>query len=78
MESYPRKVKGILGEITADLQSHVYSHVGPSGVRALPLAAGINVGAHYKWHFLFLSSLQLIANSPRRSYRRVLKFYTGS
>ena len=31
---------------------------GPSGVRALPLAAGINVGGHYKWHFfLFLSSL---------------------
>ena len=30
--------------------------VGPSGVRALPLAAGINVGGHYKWHFfLFLS-----------------------
>ena len=31
-------------------------HFGPSGVRALPLAAGINVGGHYKWHFfLFLS-----------------------
>ena len=30
--------------------------IGPSGVRALPLAAGINVGGHYKWHFfLFLS-----------------------
>ena len=28
--------------------------IGPSGVRALPLAAGINVGGHYKWHF-FLS-----------------------
>jgi hypothetical protein len=28
--------------------------VGPSGVRALPLAAGIKVGGHYKWHF-FLS-----------------------
>ena len=25
--------------------------IGPSGVRALPLAAGINVGGHYKWHF---------------------------
>ena len=23
--------------------------VGPSGVRALPLAAGINVGGHYFW-----------------------------
>ena len=29
--------------------------VGPSGVRALHLAAGINVGGHYKWHFLSLS-----------------------
>jgi hypothetical protein len=33
---------------------------GPSGVRALPLAAGINVGGHYKWHFfLFLLSFSL-------------------
>ena len=32
--------------------------IGPSGVRALPLAAGINVGGHYKWHF-FLSSSSL-------------------
>ena len=30
--------------------------VGPSGVRALPLAAGRNVGGHYKWHFFSLSS----------------------
>ena len=29
--------------------------IGPSGVRALPLAAGINVGGHYKWHFFSLS-----------------------
>ena len=37
--------------------------IGPSGVRALPLAAGINVGGHYKWHFLLLFSLAgLIAN----------------
>ena len=40
---------------------------GPSGVCALPLAAGRNVGGHYKWHFslsfflsLFLSSSLLI------------------
>ena len=25
--------------------------IGPSGVRALPLTAGINVGGHYKCHF---------------------------
>ena len=24
---------------------------GPSGVRALPLAPGRNVGGHYTWHF---------------------------
>jgi hypothetical protein len=32
-------------------------NVGPSGVCALPLTAGRNVGGHYKWHFflLFLS-----------------------
>ena len=57
--------------------------IGPSGVRALPLAAGINVGGHYKWHFfLFLSFFLLlsglIANSPRRDCRRVLKFCMGS
>jgi hypothetical protein len=49
--------------------------IGPSGVRALPLAAGINVGGHYKRHFLSsLSPLSfwLIANSPRRGCRRVL------
>ena len=55
--------------------------IGPSGVRALPLAAGINVGGHYKWHFfLFLSLLSLsglIANSPIKDCRRVLKFCMG-
>ena len=55
--------------------------VGPSGVRALPLAAGRNVGGHYKWHY-FLSPLsflfRLIANSPRRGCRRVPKFCIGS
>jgi hypothetical protein len=31
--------------------------IGPSGVRALPLAAGINVGGHSTWHYFsfFLS-----------------------
>ena len=29
----------------------ILGNFGPSGVRALPLAAGINVGGHYKWHF---------------------------
>ena len=38
---------------------YLFLNIGPSGVRA-PLAAGINVGGHYKWHFfLFLSLLNL-------------------
>jgi hypothetical protein len=57
-----------------------HNYFGPSGVRALPLAAGINVGGHYKWHFFLFFSLSsgLIANSPRRDCRRVLKFCMGS
>ena len=30
-------------------------YIGPSGVRALPLAAGINVGGHYKRNFFSFS-----------------------
>ena len=33
---------------------YVLARIGASGVRALPLAAGINVGGHYKWHFFLL------------------------
>jgi hypothetical protein len=53
---------------------------GPSEMRALPLAAGINVGGHYKWHFFLLFSplSRLIANSPRRVCRRDPKFCMGS
>jgi hypothetical protein len=36
--------------------------IGPSGVRALPLAAGINVGGHYKGHFFLLSLSSLRAH----------------
>jgi hypothetical protein len=42
--------------------------IGPSGVRALPLAAGINIGGHYKWHFFLLSlSLSLSSSSSSGS-----------
>ena len=55
---------------------------GLSGARALPLAAGINVGGHYKWHFfsffLSLFFFRLIANSPRRGCRRNSNFCMGS
>jgi hypothetical protein len=44
--------------------SHNLANTTPSGVRALPLAAGTNVGGHYKWHsFLSLSSLSLSSSS---------------
>jgi ABC-type uncharacterized transport system permease subunit len=41
------KIK-VLPQLFTDLASNV----GPSVVRALPLAAGINVGGHYKWHLV--------------------------
>jgi hypothetical protein len=34
--------------------------IGPSGVHALPLAASINVGGHYKWHFFGLSGVRAL------------------
>ena len=58
-----------------------FRYFGPSGVRALPLASGRNVGGHYKWHFFpFSLSLffRLIANSHRRDCHMVLKFCMGS
>ena len=43
-------------DYTGLLKYTTYVQIGLSGVRALPLAAGLNVGGHYKWHFfLFLS-----------------------
>ena len=36
--------------------------IRPNEVRALPLAAGRNVGGHHKWHF-FLFSLSLSSGS---------------
>jgi hypothetical protein len=50
--------------VSALLLIHTVKDFGPSGVRALPLAAGINVGGHYKGHFfLFLSCLFLSSGS---------------
>ena len=45
-------------------------YFGPSGVRALPLAAGINVGGHYFRYFstllllLIFSSLTAVVKIP--------------
>ena len=38
-------------------------HVGPSGVPALPLAAGRKVGGHYKGHFFLFFFLLLSSGS---------------
>jgi hypothetical protein len=53
--------------MTEEFQSNTHhatqekiAKIGPSGVRALPLAAGINVGGHYKGHFFLLSPLSLL------------------
>ena len=63
--------------------------IGPSGVRALPLAAGINEGGHYFAYFstllVFFSFLVLVLvgvttviQNHRRGCRRVPKFCMGS
>ena len=45
-----KKKRGIISKIVATILG-----IGPSGVRALPLAAGINEGGHYfRYFFLFL------------------------
>ena len=44
--------------INTDIKALRSKHdIGPIGVRALPLAAGINVGGHYKWHLSLSFSL---------------------
>ena len=49
------------GDIMGCVARHTCK-IGPSGVRALPLAAGINVGGHnFRYFFLFLFSCFLTA-----------------
>ena len=52
--------------------------IGPSGVRALPLAAGINEGGHFLGFFSFLvillSFLTTAIQNHRRGRRRVSNF----
>ena len=49
------------------------SIIGPSGVRALPLVAGINVGGHYTWHY-FSSLFSLSESLTFLPERRQLGF----
>jgi hypothetical protein len=37
--------------------------IGPSGLRALPLAAGRNVGGHSTWRYILFLSLVLLSGS---------------
>jgi hypothetical protein len=39
----------LIGNFT--INQSIKNYIGPSRVSALPLAAGINVGGHYKWQF---------------------------
>ena len=41
------------------LDSSLFGDFGPSGVRALPLAAGINVGGHY-FRYIGLSEVRAL------------------
>ena len=54
--------------------------IGPSGVHALPLAAGINVGGHSTWHYFSFSLLssKVLTQNPRKVCRRVSNFCMGS
>ena len=62
----------------------VFFIFGPSGVRALPLAAGINEGGHYFRYFssfLFFSSFLVLTTAIQnhiRGCRRVSNFCMGS
>ena len=39
----------------------IFGIFGPSGVRALPVAAGTNEGGHYYWYFFLFIHLVLIS-----------------
>ena len=38
--------------------------IGSSGVRALPVAAGLNEGGHYFWYFFSFLLLTAVAKTP--------------
>jgi hypothetical protein len=54
----------MVGFISRKYLGHLpFPKIGLSGVHALPLAAGINVGGHYKWHFFSLAVLLSLSSS---------------
>ena len=87
--------EAVLAEIlaTADAEVHgmrnyetpcycTFNIVGPSGVRALPLAAGINEGDHYFRYFysscLLVVVVTTVVQNLRRGCCRVSNFCMGS
>ena len=50
-------------------------NIGPSGVRALPLAVGINVGGHYKWHLGPSGGSRVRRFGSEDPHRRERKFH---
>ena len=52
--SYCQFRKGFLSTMPCFDCAQINTKIGPSGVRALPLAAGRNEGAHYFRYFLLL------------------------
>ena len=74
--------KHSLSGIFTKMENYSLGHfIGPSGVRALPLAAGRNEGGHYFRYFSFFFSSFLVGTvvqNPRRGCRRVPKFSMGS
>ena len=65
--------------LEANTVTKIRSYFGPSGVRALPLAAGINEGGHYFSYFStsFLGVGTAVIQNHRRGCRRVSNFCIG-
>ena len=68
----------VLATSGAYLGRPLFLVIGPSGVRALPLAAGRNEGGHYFWYYSFSSFGGTIIQNNRKGSRRVPKFCMAS
>ena len=76
---YNCNLMGNKDDVISQLNKPIKS-IGPSGVRALPLAAGRKVGGHSTWHYF--SSLFFFFRVPyfstRKGAGRFLQFCMGS
>jgi hypothetical protein len=71
--------KGNKTEPVIFLVANTFINFGPSGVHALPFAAGINEGGHYFTYIipLFFSLLTTAIQNHRRGCRRDFKYLHG-